>query len=255
MSILDVFDSANDVTTTSNREVIVFLHDFAFDRSMWQHSISACEQSYRCIAVNFTGKSSVSSIVTDLKRLLNEKALDQVILVGQGLGGILAVELALLSPALVKRMVLIGTFVGYEPQVTHKRYTDEISALTSGALAAEDFFHTWSTRLFSAQFIEQHSEDVASIKAQWQHSQDEFVANLNLWINRRDAAEELDKLALATYLITGSVDKIHPVLESYLMLDCIDGSQLEVVADRGHACTVEAPEKVSQLLVDFLSRH
>jgi pimeloyl-ACP methyl ester carboxylesterase len=71
---------------------------------------------------------------------------------------------------------------------------------------------------------------------------------------RRDQIEEIENFALPVLIAVGQEDKPRPVLESYLMHDCITGSELIQIPKAGHISNLEQPEFVTEMLKNFLSR-
>jgi pimeloyl-ACP methyl ester carboxylesterase len=72
---------------------------------------------------------------------------------------------------------------------------------------------------------------------------------------RRDQIEEIEKFALPVLIAVGQEDKPRPVLESYLMHDCITGSELIQIPKAGHISNLEQPDFVTGMLEDFLAKH
>ncbi|MET2973218.1 alpha/beta fold hydrolase, partial [Vibrio harveyi] len=71
---------------------------------------------------------------------------------------------------------------------------------------------------------------------------------------RRDVIEDSEMFALPTLIAVGREDKPRPVFESYLMNDCITGSELVEIPEAGHISSLEQPEFVNQMLLNFLNK-
>ncbi len=72
---------------------------------------------------------------------------------------------------------------------------------------------------------------------------------------RRDMIEDIEKFALPVLIAVGQEDIPRPVMESYLMQDCITESQLVEIPQAGHISNLEQPDIVTSMLKEFLSKY
>ena len=82
---------------------------------------------------------------------------------------------------------------------------------------------------------------------------DSFVRQQQAIIDRPDNREVLAEIKCPTVVIVGEQDVLTPVKVAEEMHNGIAGSKLEVIPDCGHLSTMERPEKVNQILTDWLS--
>jgi pimeloyl-ACP methyl ester carboxylesterase len=72
-------------------------------------------------------------------------------------------------------------------------------------------------------------------------------------LNRPDARPLLATITVPTLVVVGRQDEWSPVGQHERLASAVPGARLEVVENSGHMVTVEQPEVVSSLLVDWLS--
>ncbi|MDF2153271.1 alpha/beta fold hydrolase [Vibrio sp. CAU 1672] len=248
--------------------VLLFGHSYLWDNQMWAPQIEALSQSYRCIVPDLWahGESDAAPAATrslgdyaqQMLALMDHLAIEQFSVVGLSVGGMWGAELAALAPQRVKSLVLMDTFIGLEPEVTHQKYfamLDSISQLQSvpQPIAAA------VVPLFFANDAEQaNPELVASFKHRLEALQGERAVEVarvgRMVFGRRDMIEAAENFALPTLIAVGREDKPRPVFESYLMHDCITGSELVEIPAAGHISSLEQPEFVSQMLLSFLNK-
>lgn len=65
----------------------------------------------------------------------------------------------------------------------------------------------------------------------------------------------MGSLTAPCLIMTGLEDKLHPVLEGYLMHDAIKGSEYVHIPQAGHVSPLEQPEFVNIQLSLFLNKH
>lgn len=103
---------------------LVLLHSLGADGHMWDGCIDELAAHYRVIIPNTRGhgasspteKSSVDLWVDDLKRVLDDAAVDNAVLVGISLGGIQALAFAAAYPDRVAGLVVADSFVAITPE-------------------------------------------------------------------------------------------------------------------------------------------
>lgn len=248
--------------------VIVFGHSYLWDSQMWAPQVEALSQHYRCIVPELwahgdsdfapSSTRSLTDYAQQILALMDHLDIETFSLVGLSVGGMWGTELVSLVPQRVNALVLMDTFVGLEPEVTHKKYfamLDTISQVQAVPAPIVDAV----TPLFFANNVQQDNPQLA----------DQFVQSLmalkgdkavevarvgRMVFGRRDQIEDIEKFALPVLIAVGQEDKPRPVLESYLMHDCISGSELIQIPRAGHISNLEQPEFVTEMLKNFLDR-
>jgi pimeloyl-ACP methyl ester carboxylesterase len=72
-----------------------------------------------------------------------------------------------------------------------------------------------------------------------------------IW-SRDDVLDRLRELDLPTLVVVGDQDAALAPEISRRLADAIAGARLEIIERAGHLCTVERPERVSEVLAEFL---
>ena len=102
-----------------------------------------------------------------------------------------------------------------------------------------------------AQAINAFEQQLMAINAQQIEPLLKFA---NMAIFKRDTLESVEALTLPTLIAVGLNGYLRTALESYLMHDCIDGSQLLHIEQAGHLANIEKADLFNQHLIDFLSK-
>lgn len=248
--------------------VVVFGHSYLWDSAMWAPQVAALSQDYRCIVPELWahGQSdycpattrSLQDYAAQVLALLDHLSIENFSVVGLSVGGMWGTELVTLAPERVQSLVLMDTFVGLEPEVTHAKYFSMLETISELQAVPEPMVAA-ITPLFFANNVEQDNPQLAKRFAQQLaelkgESAVEVARVGRMVFGRRDQIDEVEKFALPVLIAVGQEDKPRPVLESYLMHDCISGSELIQIPKAGHISNLEQPEFVTQMLKRFLTR-
>lgn len=80
---------------------------------------------------------------------------------------------------------------------------------------------------------------------------DGFFNQVKAQLSRPDSTKDLQKIKSSTLIITGREDNICPLKLHEEMAEAIPNSTLKVIDDCGHLSTLEQPEKVNKIIIDW----
>lgn len=247
--------------------VIVFGHSYLWDSTMWAPQIAHLSQSYRCIVPELWahGQSdyapeqtrTLQDYAKQVLALLDDLQIERFSIVGLSVGGMWGTELVSLALARVDALVLMDTFVGLEPEVAHKKYFAMLETIAAEQHVPDSIIQTVVPLFFANEAHQNHPELVTAFAQSLEQVKGQQAVELakigRMVFGRRDQIEEIENFALPTLIAVGQEDKPRPVLESYLMQDCISGSQLVQIPNAGHISNLEQPELVNRMLLDFFA--
>lgn len=249
--------------------VLLFGHSYLWDSAMWAPQIATLSAQYRCIVPELWGHGQSDLLPNNCKTLLD--IADQMLelmdaleithfsVVGQSVGAMWGAELVLKAPTRVKTLVMLNSFIGFEPEVTRAKYDGMLDMITAAKAIPAPLISAISPLFFAndaanstPELVTGFEQSLASITAE----QIPTIVKLGRMIfGRRDTMEYAEQLTLPCLIMAGVEDKARSVLESYLMSDAIDGSQLVHIPAAGHISTLEQAEFINQHLADFLAKH
>ena len=249
--------------------VLLFGHSYLWDSAMWAPQIATLSAQYRCIVPELWGHGQSDLLPNNCKTLLD--IADQMLelmdaleithfsVVGQSVGAMWGAELVLKAPTRVKTLVMLNSFIGFEPEVTRAKYDGMLDMITAAKAIPAPLISAISPLFFAndaanntPELVTGFEQSLASITAE----QIPTIVKLGRMIfGRRDTMEYAEQLTLPCLIMAGVEDKARSVLESYLMSDAIDGSQLVHIPAAGHISTLEQAEFINQHLADFLAKY
>ncbi|AEN06999.1 alpha/beta fold hydrolase [Halolamina sp.] len=216
----------------------------------WQHAALAGPYELLVGDTRGCGRSddppqdcTVETLASDAVELLREHNVRAAHVVGAGLGGMVALELAR-TTGRVRSLVLIGTALsgdGYDPEPLFADPNDS-EALQESMTAA-----------FSQEFIDAHPGPVSEM-VEWRAAED---ADTDSWAKQAAALEEfvIEKpyeITDPALVVHGSEDTLcAPAQGEQLAADLPKGDLYEVAA-AGHLAHIEASKDVNDRILGFL---
>jgi pimeloyl-ACP methyl ester carboxylesterase len=179
--------------------------------------------------------------------LLDALEINDVSLIGHGLGGMFAAELAAVQPGRVAHLVLIDPFGLWLPDVP----TLDYFVLPPAELAQALYHDRTSPAAKSTARAPEGQE--ALVAYMLERAQSMAAAARYLWpIPDRGLSKRLHRVRSPTLLIWGQSDRVVPVAYAAEWQRRIAGSRLVVRQDAGHLPHVETPAAVAKLTNAFL---
>ncbi|MFT4193689.1 alpha/beta fold hydrolase [Ottowia sp.] len=172
-----------------------------------------------------------------------------VAVVGHGLGGMLAQELALRRPELVRQLVLVATAAAVLPGDAYARHVAQCLAWLDEGRAMADIADTLLPRLAGPGALPAGVQLATWCQAQVHASTWRQALLAMQGFDRRAA---LAGLHVPTLLVAGEQDRVAPPETMQAMAAAIGGSGLFTLPGIGHLPHLEAPDEFGELLVEFL---
>lgn len=172
-------------------------------------------------------------------------------LCGQGLGGIVAVDIMRRAPDRVSRIALIGTNALQDtPQESAKRESWIVGARTGrlndvvSEMLPPDTFAPGPDRANVRALV----EDMADFLGP-----DVFVRQMRILQRRRDLQAALRRCKVPALMIAGSEDRVFPVKRMEFLAEFTPYASLSVIEGAGHFPSLETPTQLTAVLRNFLS--
>jgi pimeloyl-ACP methyl ester carboxylesterase len=267
----------NDVTYRlaqheADRPAILLIHGMAGSSRTWREVMPELARDYTVLAPDLIGHGesakpmgdySLGAFASGLRDLLAVLDLGPVTVIGQSLGGGVAMQLAYQHPELADRMVLVGSGgLGREVSWLLRILTLPGAEYLMPLLfppflrgQGDTVSRELHKRGWSAPRVSEMWRAYASLtQAENRHA---FVRTLRAVIDPGgQSVSAIDRLYLATamptMLIWGDADPIIPIEHGYDAHEAIPGSRLEVFEGAGHFPHVEDPERFVRLIRDFI---
>lgn len=241
---------------------VIFLHGIGGGAASFEHQITQLT-NYQCFALNLPGYGnstsdvwppSFASLSGSLANFIEEHEFNQVHLVGQSIGGMLALEHAVRRSDQVATLTMIGatpSFGGRDESFKDNFLKARIAPLKAGKTMAEIATKT-APLLVGPSASKQCITEIESILAQVSEATWRGILECLVTFNRRD---DLASINQPCCLIAGSHDQNSPARTIQKMSEKMPDAQFHLIDGAGHMANQEAPELTNRILTEFLGQH
>ena len=205
------------------------------------------------------GLYTTEQMAADCAAVLDAAGVDSAWVLGMSMGGMIALELALMSPARVRGLVL-GSVNPYGKRSTSCGIWPQlllfISAFSPKKTARQ--LQAWVT--LSDAFLKDAGKERADAMMdqwdQWAAMEPFRLKGLlahTAAIFTHNSGDRLEQIAVPTLLMTGALDRLVPPANSQMMSEVIADAELHILADCGHNIETERPEEMIALVRRFIT--
>ncbi len=246
------------------KNLIIFLHGFPLDHSMWRYQLDYFVSHYRCIAPDLRGfggttalaqpdkatSLSIDTFAEDIVALMDHVGAKQASIVGLSMGGYIALAIwrKLATRKRVRSLVLVNTRAAgdtAETKAGRKRQAELIQ--TDGVRPYAD---EMLPRLLAPENIVKRGHEVRHMIERT--NPDTLVNTIGALAARKDMVEWLRRVQVPTLAIVGEHDVISPVSDSQLIQREIDKAKIAIVPNAGHLSPLENPQAFNEAMFKFL---
>jgi pimeloyl-ACP methyl ester carboxylesterase len=252
---------------------LLLIHGMAGSSATWRAIVPQLSKNYRVIAPDLLGHGmsakprgdySLGAFAVWLRDFLDELGVRRATVIGQSLGGGIAMQFAYQHRNYCERVVLIGSGgLGPDLSPVLRILSAPGAELILPVVAPQPVLNLGNK---VASWLTSAGIQAPRAGQMWQaycslsdaQARQAFLRTLRSVVDHRgQAVSALNKLHLRadlpTLLIWGNRDRIIPVSHAYAAHDALTGSRLEVLDDVGHFPHVEAPTAVADILEDFIA--
>ena len=257
----------------SGGPVVVLIHGIASRAAQWHGVMERLGETCHVIAPDLLGHGesakprgdySLGAFAVWLRDLLDELGISTATIIGQSLGGGVAMQFVYQHPDYCQRLILIssgglGPDVGWTLRLLSAPGAELILPVIAPrpVLTAGNKLRSWfgAAGIRSPRGAEMWSAYSSLSDAETRQA---FLRTLRSVVDHRgQAVSALNRLHMAgelpTMVIWGDQDRIIPVEHGYAVHEARPGSRLEILEDVGHFPHVERPSEVVDLIDDFIA--
>ncbi len=259
--------------TAGSGPVVLLIHGMAGSATTWKYVMPALAQRFTVVAPDLPGHGESDKLVGDcslgafastLRDLLVALGHERATVVGQSLGGGIAMQLAYQYPERCERLVLVGSGgLGSEVNALLKALSIPGSSMVLQLACATPIRGTIDAIARAASGVGlRPAPATAELWRSYSSLADDetrraFLRTLRSVIDTRgQAVSAADRLHLAaempTLIVWGDADPIIPVEHAYAAHEAIPGSRLEIFEGVGHFPHCEEPARFVSVLADFV---
>jgi len=229
----------------------------------WQHNMPTLAQRFHVLAPDVVGFGTTErpeDIIYSLRAwtdhvwaFLDAHGIEQTAIVGNSLGGRIALQMATDRPDRITKMVLMGTpGVGMTP-------TEGLAALRAYE-PSHDAMRDLLRNYFAVNPA-MITDELVAIRYEASIADGAYESYRAMFFDPRHAGSQLGitenevrAITTPTLLVHGREDKVVPMQVSVTMLELLPNADLHVFSACGHWTQIERADEFSALVADYLAR-
>jgi pimeloyl-[acyl-carrier protein] methyl ester esterase len=237
---------------------LALIHGWGLDSAAWEPVVEILMQQCRVHLIDlagYGGQPTSHADFTQTAQALIDSLPNGVTLCGWSLGGMLALQAALLAPQKIARLILVGstpsfmqrdnwrsaqapdlldTFASAVAQNTATTLQRFIALLNQGDAQARPI-----SRALTGRTLGNALPDTETL-----------TRGLD-WLRSIDLRAQIPAIALPTLLIHGERDPLMPLAAAHWLADQLPQARLETFTNAAHAPFLADPERFTSLVGDF----
>ena len=258
--------SVNDLEVSYNDNglegvpVLIFIHGFPFNKSMWNKQMDALMADFRVISYDIRGHGntdkgeadfSIELFARDLIGFMDALKVDKAVLCGLSMGGYISLNAITSFPERFNALILSDTnCIADTPEAREKRLK---SIDTIKANGMEWYADVSTKNLFAPQSFLTKTAEIEFVKEMiLKTSQQSIFDTLLALSNRKETCSKLMQIKVPVLILVGKEDKITPPEAAERMHIRIEESYLKIIEQAGHVSNLENPGEFNDQLRKFL---
>ena len=237
--------------------VVVLSHALGCDLTMWDGVAQLLQKRFSVLSYDHRGHGqssvppgpyTIESMADDAAELIASHAPGPVHFVGLSMGGMVAQQLAVRHPDLIRSIVIANSssYFDHTARALWKARIETVLNLGMGAIS-EGAMQRW----FSPEFREEDTASVAALRKVLEATDPRAYAASCEAVSQIDFGGSNPMIACPALVIAGTRDEAAPVALSQAVCNSISGAEL-VSIEASHLSAVEKPDEFAKLVSDFL---
>lgn len=244
-------------------EPLVLIHGLGMACSTWFNQIPQLSQNHRVIVFDNRGAGRTAApaeaytlemMATDTAALLQSLDIPQAHVLGFSMGGLIAQQLALQQPDLVRSLLLVSTAIQLPPKA--KQVMETWLEMSRAGLALDLLVREGLLWVYTDAFFRDNKAVNSAVESA-RHAPHpltlEGLAGQVAALVEDVPAADLDQVKVPTLVVAGRDDiLIAPAYAAELAAQ-IPKAELVILEPAGHNCWMEFPEPFNQTILHFLN--
>ena len=241
--------------------VIIFIHGFPFNKSMWDTQVDALKSTYRVIAYDVRGHGdseageeefTIELFASDLVSLMNLLKIERAVLCGLSMGGYIALNAAVNFPDHFAALVLSDTQCAADTPEGREKRMKTIQSIKDNGL--EQYADESVKKMFAPDAFATRTAEIKAVRQMILRTSAQTLYNTLVALSiRKETCSRLARIKIPVLIMAGKEDQITPPALAQVMHEKIPHSSLAIIEHAGHIANMENPMDFNQQLTTFLT--
>ena len=243
---------------TDKKIPIIFIHGVGLTHEIWQPQLDYFRDnttiSYDILGHGKTplNKSNINfdDFSEQLINLINELKFDKIHLIGFSIGSLIARNFATKYNSRLKSLTLLCSIFKRSEQ-QQKIVVDRFNLAKKNFKLSRQALKRW----FTDEYLEKNPETYKKISSILEkNNMENFLSVYKLFVFHKDD-ETFQNIKVNTLVMTGENDLGSTINMSKKLSDVINNSQLKVIKNGKHLCSIECADDVNMTIKNFIEQN
>jgi 3-oxoadipate enol-lactonase len=234
---------------------LVLLHSLLSDRASFDRVVPPLSRSFRVITPELPGfgrshavDGSLAAIADRMAEMVREAGAGAIVL-GNGYGGFVALQMAIRHPGIATRLILADCGAAFSEAGRQAFRTMASVSRAKGLAAITDVA---MRRLFAPEFQEQHPELMQDRRAAFLRTDPAVFQAACEALAALDLRAELPEVGVPVLVLVGEQDEATPPAMSHELAAGLPDARLKIIPGCAHVPQLQAPTRFLDPIADFL---
>jgi 3-oxoadipate enol-lactonase len=236
---------------------LFLFHSLLSDRASFDAVVPKLSQAFRVIVPElpgFGGSQAVggglAAVADRMAQAVKEAAAgDETIVLGNGYGGFVALQMAIRHPDIASRLILADCGAAFSDE---GRQAFRNMAAASKAKGLQAITDVAMRRLFAPEFQQQHPDLMRDRRAAFLKTDPEVFRAACAALAELDLRPELPQLKVPVLVLVGEHDEATPPPMSHELAAGLPNARLKIIAGCAHVPQLQAPDVFLEAIGEFL---
>lgn len=240
--------------------VIIFIHGFPLNKSMWDAQLELLKDEYRVIAYDVRGHGeseagndhfTIDLFANDLLNLMRKLNVKKATLCGLSMGGYIALNAVITFPEYFDALILCDTNCSADTPKSRNKRLESIESIKKTGI--ENFADESLKNLFASDSFINKQEEINLVREMIVNTSSKSVFNtMHALAIRKATFSRLPEINVPVLILVGDEDKITSPIAAMIMHQQIKGSVLSIIANAAHLSNMENPQEFNLRLKKFV---
>ncbi|MEM1677221.1 MAG: alpha/beta hydrolase [Nitrososphaerota archaeon] len=248
---------------------LVLIHGAWASHEWWRMQIPELSKYYKVVAMDVRGHgksarlekpTTVEKLAEDLDMLLDHLKVDEVVMIGWSMGGMISTQYYFMHPEKVKALILLASRLFKRPRMLLEAYLRVWREMLTVFMDFADYegfestkYEDFVRRELEKSFHPNTPREVIewAVRDLTENRRRDYL-NLVKTLSRYDASKKLGEIKVPTLIIAGDRNDTVPLDYLKRAKEMIPNSKLIILEGYGHYFLLEAPERVNKEILEFL---
>lgn len=240
--------------------VIIFIHGFPFNKSMWYHQAAALKDDYRIITYDVRGhgntplgnvKCTINLFASDLIGLMDGLKIETAFICGLSMGGYIALNAVEKYPERFEALILSDTQCKADTKEAKEKRNKSIENINNTGVL--NYATDSLQKLFAPESCITKKNEMSAVKHMIMTTSPQSICcTLLALADRIETCSILSEITIPVLIMVGKYDVITPAAESILMHNKIHNSVIHILDHAGHLANIENYQAFNYQLKKFV---